>query len=108
MLFRSQQTKQVDLSFNITNTGKFKGGEVAQIYVRDVKSKEVRPIKELKSFEKVFLAPNETKQVSISLNKDAFMYFNSKANKWVLEKGDFEIWVGSSSKDIRLKTTVKL
>ena len=103
-----KKTKQVDLSFNITNTGKFKGGEVAQIYVRDVKSKEVRPIKELKSFEKVFLAPNETKQVSISLNKDAFMYFNSKANKWVLEKGDFEIWVGSSSKDIRLKTTVKL
>lgn len=103
-----KHTKQVDLSFTITNTGKYEGAEVAQVYVKDVKAKEIRPLKELKSFEKVFLAPQETKRVSITLDKEAFMYFNSKRKEWVVEKGEFEIWIGSSSQDIRLKTTIKL
>lgn len=103
-----KKNKSVTLSFNITNTGDYGGAEVAQIYVRDIVSKEVRPLKELKGFRKVFLRPGETKSVSVALDKDAFQYFSEKKSDWVFESGEFEIWVGASSKDIRLKTKVKM
>ncbi|WP_317207939.1 beta-glucosidase [Phocaeicola faecalis] len=103
-----KKNKSVTLSFNITNTGDYGGAEVAQIYVRDIVSKEVRPLKELKGFRKVFLRPGETKSVSVALDKDAFQYFSEKKFDWVFESGEFEIWVGASSKDIRLKTKVKM
>jgi len=98
----------VELSFNITNTGSCEGAEVAQVYVRDNVSKEVRPLKELKGFEKVFLRPGETKRVSMKLDKDAFRYFSERKSDWVFEPGDFEIWVGASSRDIKLKGGLRL
>lgn len=100
--------KSVALSFCVTNTGDCKGAEVAQVYVRDVLSKEARPLKELKEFRKVFLRPGETKRVSVTLGRDAFQYFSEKKSGWVLESGEFEIWIGASSKDIRLKAKVNL
>ena len=103
-----KKNKSVALSFNITNTGGYEGAEVAQVYVRDIASKEARPLKELKGFQKVFLCPGETKHVSVALDKDAFQYFSEKKSDWVFESGEFEIWVGASSKDIRLKTKVKM
>ena len=98
----------VELSFNIINTGEYEGAEVAQIYVHDNVSKEIRPLKELKGFKKVFLRPGETKKVSITLDKEAFRYFSEKKSNWIFEPGDFEIWVGASSKDIKLKTKLYL
>ncbi len=97
----------VTLTFDITNTGARAGAEVVQIYVSDLESKEPRPEKELKAFEKVWLEPGETESVSATLGEDAFRYFSEKSGSWTIERGDFEIRVGASSKDIRLKTTVK-
>lgn len=99
-----KENKTVRITFDITNTGAYKGAEIAQIYVHDVRSKEARPLKELKGFEKVLLTPGETRSVSVALDKTAFQYYQEKSHRWILEAGQFEIWVGASSKDIRLKS----
>lgn len=99
---------EVKVSFRITNTGQREGGEVAQLYVCDTKSKEVRPLKELKGFDKAWLKPGETKTVTLQLNKDAFQYFSKKKNEWVFEPGEFRIKIGASSQDIRLEQSIKL
>lgn len=100
--------QEVKVSFRITNTGRRAGAEIAQLYIRDVKSAEERPAKELKGFEKISLSPGESRIVEITLGHDAFRYFNSKKNAWVFEKGEFELLVGSSSRDILLQQTIKL
>ncbi|MDX2189072.1 MAG: glycoside hydrolase family 3 C-terminal domain-containing protein [Bacteroidota bacterium] len=94
------------VSFDITNTGNRAGSEVAQLYVRDLQSTVERPEKELKSFGKVMLQPNETKRVTLTLNKDAFTYYDDIKHQWTLESGDFELLVGKSSRDIVLKRTI--
>ena len=101
---RSRAT--VTVSFNVTNTGKMAGGEVTQLYVADVKSKEPRPLKELKAFEKVWLQPGETRRVTLHLSARDFD--SEKADRWVFEKGAFIIKVGASSQDIRLEKQIKL
>ena len=103
---RSRAT--VTVSFNVTNTGKMAGGEVTQLYVADVKSKEPRPLKELKAFEKVWLQPGETRRVTLHLSARDFEYYSEKADRWVFEKGAFIIKVGASSQDIRLEKQIKL
>ncbi len=95
-------------SVTVTNTGQRDGYEVAQLYVRDMQSKEPRPLKELKGFDKVYLKAGESKQIEIGLSEDAFQYFNAKQSRWVFEKGEFEILVGASSKDIRLAEKIKM
>lgn len=103
-----KKQKQLVVSFTVTNTGQRDGYEVAQLYVRDMQSKEPRPLKELKGFDKVYLKAGESKQIEIGLSEDAFQYFNAKQNRWVFEKGEFEILVGASSKDIRLAEKIKM
>lgn len=71
-------------------------------------SKEERPLKELKGFEKIWLKSGETKSVTIRLTKEAFQYYNEKSKKWFFEKGDFLIKIGASSQDIRLEQKIKL
>jgi beta-glucosidase len=93
---------------DVTNTGKVAGKEVVQLYVRDVKSTVARPEKELKAFAKVELAPKQTRTVSFTLDREAFWYFDVTRNAWTTEPGDFEILVGSSSRDIRLKESFTL
>ncbi|GFP75691.1 beta-glucosidase family protein [Clostridium fungisolvens] len=93
----------IELSFNITNTGGTSGAEIAQVYVSDLESSLIRPKKELKAFEKVFLEIGETKLVKLSLNKEDLSFYNDKENKWVCEAGEFKILVGSSSSDIKLE-----
>lgn len=94
------------VSCNITNTGKMAGMEVVQLYVGDKESSVVRPVKELKGFEKVSLKPGETKKVFFSLDKRAFAYYETAINDWFVEYGEFEIMIGSSSRDIRLSGSV--
>jgi len=96
------------VTFMVTNSGKKAGAEITQLYVHQAKSSLPRPEKELKAFEKVFLQPGETKQVTLTLNRDAFQYFNDVTNDWVMEKGSFNILIGGSSKDIKLTGTAVL
>jgi len=96
------------LSFNVRNTGKVAGAEVAQVYVGDVESSLVRPEKELKGFEKVFLNPGESKTVSITLDSKAFRFYDPYIHDFVVESGTFTVQVGASCSDIRLSTTLDL
>jgi beta-glucosidase len=98
----------VTVSGDVRNTGKRKGAEVVQVYVKDVECRIERPNKELKGFARIFLAPGEKKTISIKLNRDAFAFYDPDRRQWVVEPGEFEIVVGSSSKDIRLKKTLKI
>ena len=95
-------------TFTIKNTGKVAGAEVAQVYVRPNKSVLPRPEKELKGFEKVYLKPGEQKTVTVTLNGDAFQYYNDIEQKWVKEPGTYDILVGSSSRLIRFTGKVTL
>lgn len=103
-----KKQKKVTVSFTITNTGQQDGYEIAQLYVHDIQSKEPRPQKELKGFDKIYLKAGESKQVEIELYEDAFRYFNVRQNRWVFEKGEFEILVGASSRDIKLTGKIKI
>jgi beta-glucosidase len=93
---------------DITNTGKVAGREVVQLYVGDVSSTVARPPKELKAFAKVELAPKQTKTITFTLDREAFWFFDVTRNTWATEPGDFEILVGSSSRDIRLTDSFAL
>lgn len=103
-----RKEKNVKVSFRVKNVGQRDGAEIAQLYVHDAEAKEARPLKELKGFDKVTLRPGESKKIEIELEKDAFSYFNAKQNQWVFEKGTFEILIGSSSKELKLRQTVQL
>lgn len=88
----------------VTNTGDRTGKEVVQLYISDKKSSVDRPVKELKGFSKVELAPGETKEVSITVKGSDLGYFDAEKHAWVVEPGVFEALVGASAGDIRTKT----
>ena len=98
----------VNVTFKIRNTGDVDGAEIAQVYVADKESTIFRPEKELKAFKKVFLEPGEQKEVTLSLDKRAFAFYNVKTHDWCVESGEFDILVGASSRDIRLKAKLKV
>jgi beta-glucosidase len=98
----------VTVAVKVKNTGSLAGKEVVQLYVKDVESSVIRPEKELKGFEKVELQPGEEKTVTFILDKRAFAYYNSEIKDWHVESGEFEILIGSSSKDILLKECIKV
>jgi beta-glucosidase len=89
------------VSVDITNAGSRAGKEVVQLYVRDVKSRLVRPEKELKAFAKVALEPGETQCVTLTLDERALSFYDDAQTQWVAEAGEFEVLVGASSRDIR-------
>lgn len=90
----------VEVSFEITNSGKVDAASVAQIYIQDVVSAEIRPEKELKAFRKVFLKAGETQTVKIVLDSKVFAYWSEKSKAWTVEPGDFNIVLAQSSRDI--------
>jgi len=90
----------VTVGVSVTNTGAVAGAEVVQIYVRDVESSVARPIRELKAFAKVALEPGESRQVTVHLDERSFAFWSVLHGRWVVEAGDFEIAVGSSSRDL--------
>ena len=93
----------IEVSFSIKNTSKRIGKEIAQVYIRDVECSVERPYKELKGFAKVELKPGESKKVTVKLDNRAFRFYSDVKKQWLAEPGKFEIIVGSSSKDIKLK-----
>ncbi len=103
---RIKDSTNLTVSFKIKNTGERAGAEIAEVYVKDVKSTIFRPEKELKGFKKVYLEPGEEKEVTVELDKRSFAFYNTKIHDWYVESGDFEIMVGASVSDIRLKEKV--
>ena len=101
-------TDTLEVSVNVTNTGKFPGKTVVQLYVSDVESTVFRPVRELKNFEKVFLNPGETKTVTMTLDKRSFAYWNSDLHDWHVETGDFRIEVCTDSHTPVLSSLVKV
>lgn len=93
----------VTLTFTVKNTGKVAGAEAVQVYMTDKKASVERPLKELKGFSKVNLQPGESKQVTLKLPVSDWAFYDDKTQSWVVEPGDFELLVGSSSRDIRQK-----
>ena len=95
-------------TFDVTNTGKRKGAEVAQLYVGEDAPKVARPVHELKGFERVELAPGETKRVTIPLDMRSFAYWDVGAGKWVIGSEKFTVSVGDSVASLPLTTGVSL
>ena len=93
----------VPVSFDVTNSGSVEGAEVAQLYVSDPSAKVNRPERELKGFEKVDLAPGETKHVTLSLDARAFSYWDESKHNWTIDPGKFVIRVGDSSENTPLE-----
>jgi len=94
--------------FTLTNCGERDGAEVAQLYIADEESSEVRPPKELKAFARVELAPAETRTVELLLDTRAFSFYHPGYGSWITEDGEFDIRIGASAEDIRLIETVML
>ena len=95
-----------EVHFEVTNTGSRPGAEVAQVYMADRHSSLPRPKKELKGFTKVSLAPGETRQVTMKLDRRAFAYYDVKKHDWKVEPGDFDVYVARSAAQIELTGTV--
>lgn len=98
---------KIEVSLNVTNTGKYAGEEVVQVYLRDKVASVVRPVKELKDFQKIKLNTGETKTIKFTIDKEKLSFYNAQLN-WVAEAGEFDLMIGSSSADIRLKDTFEL
>lgn len=85
-------------SVNVTNTGKYAGAEVAQLYIRDKVGSVTRPVKELKGFERIFLQPGETKTVTFNLPVSDLAFWNIDMKRAV-EPGEFTLWIGTNSEE---------
>lgn len=101
-----RDTDTLTVTVDVTNTGKMAGKEVVQLYVADKESTVIRPVKELKGFEKISLAPGESGTVTFTLDKRAFAYYNTKIHDWHVGSGAFDILIGHSSRDIVLRAEV--
>lgn len=92
----------------IRNTGRYAGSEAVQLYVAPPAGDLFRPVRELRAFSKVTLAPGEEKTVSFTLDSRAFAYYNAEAADWAVESGSYGIVLGSSSRDLRLTAAVEV
>lgn len=102
------QDETLTITLPVTNTGCREGSEVIQLYISDLQSSLPRPVKELKGFSKVKLAPGETREVTFTIGKEALSFFDDARHEWVAEPGKFEAWIGASSTDIRNKVAFEL
>jgi beta-glucosidase len=100
--------QKIKVSFDLKNTGRREGAEVAQLYVRDVESSEPRPVKELKGLAKVFLKPGMTTRVEVELEESDLSFYSARRSHWIAEPGEYEVLVGPSSADIKLRTFFSL
>ncbi len=96
------------VSVTIKNSGGKAGSEVVQLYIHDIQSSLKRPLKELKGFIKINLQPGEAQEVTFELNDRSLAFYDPVEQDWVVEPGEFEILVGSSSRDIRITGKVNV
>lgn len=98
---KMRSREKIEVSLDITNSGKYAGEEVVQLYLRDKFASLVRPVKELKDFQKIALKSGETKTIKFTIDKEKLSFYNSQL-QWTSEVGEFDLMIGSSSADIRL------
>lgn len=102
-----KKNETITVSFTLTNTGKFDGEEVVQLYLKDQVGSVVRPVKELRDFQKVFLKAGASQKITFTIDKEKLAFYNAKL-EWAPEPGAFEVQLGASSADIRLKESFEL
>ncbi len=93
-------SETISFTVSVKNTGKKAGAETVQLYVTDQASTLPRPVKELKAFQKVFLLPGESREVTLTLDKRSLSFFDDRLQQWVAEDGEFEARIGNSSGNI--------
>jgi beta-glucosidase len=98
---------KIELSFTLRNSGPVAGAEVAQLYLRDPVASVVRPLKELKGFQRVVLQPGQAQTVRFTIDRETLAFYNRKL-EWGAEAGKFELMVGGASDDVRLRQTIEL
>ncbi|MDB5025464.1 MAG: bglX [Mucilaginibacter sp.] len=103
----AKSDKIIPVSFMIQNTGKYAGEEVVQLYLSDMVSQPLRPIKELKDFRKILLQPGQIKRIAFNIKPDELSFYNDKLER-IIQPGTFEVMIGSASNDIRLQKTFEL
>jgi beta-glucosidase len=103
-----KETDKVTVKVKVRNTGRVPGKEVVQLYVHEQRSKVMRPEKELKAFAKIALRPGEEKDVSFTLEKRDFAYYNVGIHDWAVNPGQFDILVGGSSDNLPLKQAIEV
>jgi len=101
------KNERITVSFDLQNTGKVAGEEVAQLYLRDMVSQPIRPIKELKDFRKIMLQPGETKTITFTIDKEKLAFYNEQLER-ITQPGEFRVMIGSASDDIRLQDSFTL
>ncbi|SEN43922.1 beta-glucosidase [Flavobacterium sp. CF108] len=102
-----KSSETIKVSFQLSNVGKVAGEEVVQLYLKDKFGSVVRPVLELRDFQKVKLNAGETKTIEFTIDKEKLSFYNDKL-EWTAEPGDFEVLIGASSADIKLKSDFEL
>ena len=107
---KNELTADGKLTFTVpvTNTGKVAGSETVQLYIAAKQSKVERPVKELKAFQKVFLQPGETRNVTLTIDANAVSYYDETASAWCAEPGKYEALIGTASDQLPTKYTFQL
>ena len=100
---RTSSGTPVEVSLRVRNSGTRPGAEVVELYLHDGHASVDRPVQELKGFRRVELAPGESKNVRFTLDRDAMAFYSTAKKDWVTERGQFDVLVGASSRDIRVK-----
>lgn len=104
----ADDTSLFTLHTSIKNTGARSGAETVQLYIRDVKSSLPRPVKELKGFQKLTLAPGEQRDITFTIDKSMLSYYDDSKGEWVMEPGRFEALIGASAGDIKSKVAFEV
>jgi beta-glucosidase len=102
------QKEALELSFQIKNTGKMDGDEVAQVYVKMPEAMIPMPIQQLKGFQRIKIDKGQSQTVVIKIDKSQLRYWDEKTEQFLTPKGTYQIMVGTSSQDIRLKQSIQL
>jgi beta-glucosidase len=105
---RIGEKEQISISCRVQNTGDREGKEIVQLYISRQSKKIPRPEQELKGFEKIHLLPGETKVCYFQVSYDDLAYYDTARGSWMVEEGDYEIRISASSRDIRLKKTIRV
>ncbi|GAC1307192.1 MAG: hypothetical protein NVSMB24_18580 [Mucilaginibacter sp.] len=101
------KSESITVSFDLQNTGKYAGEEVAQLYLRNLVSQPLRPVKELKGFQKVMLQPGEKRTMTLTIDKEKLAFYNDNLER-ITQPGFFRVMIGSASDDIRLQDSFEL
>ena len=103
-----KDTDSLTITIPVTNSGKREGAEVVQMYIMDKEASLPRPIKELKGFKKIKIAPGAKTEVTFTIGKEALSFYDPARHEWVAEPGKFQVLIGSASDDIRSSATFAL